>query len=97
MRRTGRKHDNSRHKESRQRRGDIPDTVSADHEYMSTVSSFSEGTSTYLQETWRKPSRDLLDYFSSTRALDMNYPSTKHLHLHTQGSKVKQNHGLFEA
>jgi len=84
-------------KETRHYRGDIPDAVTADHDYMSTVSSFSEGTSAYLQETWRKPSRDLLNYLSSARTLDMNYSSTKRSQQIKRLQQVKQNEGLFEA
>ena len=88
--------ENSRQKESRHRRGKIPDNVAADHDYMSTVSSFSDGTSAYMQETWRKPSRDLLNYFSSARTLDMNYPSTKRSQ-QIRRPQAKQSEGLFEA
>ena len=94
-----REEENSRQKESRQRQGDIPGAVNADEDYMTTVSSFSEGTSAYLQETWRKPSRDLLNHFTSARALDMDYhASTRRLPIREPSRVVEeQNQGLFEA
>lgn len=80
-------------KYQKSRRGDIPDAVLADNnDYMTTISSFSDGTTTF-QEAWRKPSRDLLDYFSKARALDME--SKKYLQSH-QVHSVK-NAPLFEA
>ncbi|KAL3915130.1 MAG: hypothetical protein SGILL_005792 [Bacillariaceae sp.] len=80
--------ENSKNKKSRQ--GDIPDSVSADCDYMTNVSSFSEET-TLLQEAWRKPSRDLLDYFSKARSM----PGDTRERLERQRSKAKA--ALFEA
>ena len=65
--------ENSRQRKIRNSQGGIPDAVNMDDDYMTTISSFSEGTSAYLQENWRKPSRDLLNHFTSARALDMEY------------------------
>jgi len=85
--------ENSRQSKIRDSQGGIPDAVNTDDDYMTTVSSFSECTSAYLQETWRKPSRDLLNHFTSARALDMEYRS-----LPVRTSRVgQQEQGLFEA
>ena len=65
--------ENSRHKKVRTSQGGIPDAVNTDDDYMTTVSSFSDATSAYLQESWRKPSNDLMNHFTSARALDMGY------------------------
>lgn len=85
--------ENVRHKSSR--RGDIPNSVHADYDYMTTVSSFSDGTATF-QEAWKKPSRDLLDYFSKARTLDME--SEKYLQSQ-QANRINSAKGasLFEA
>jgi hypothetical protein len=80
-------------KYQKSRRGDIPDAVLADHDYMTTISSFSDGTMGF-QEAWKKPSRDLLDYFSKARALDME--SKRYLQSH-QVHNVKNATPLFEA
>lgn len=64
---------NFQYKKVRTSQGGIPDAVNTDDDYMTTISSFSEGTSAYLQDTWRQPSRDLLNHFASARALDMDY------------------------
>ncbi|KAG7337647.1 hypothetical protein IV203_030972 [Nitzschia inconspicua] len=80
--------ENSKNKKAR--RGDIPDAVHADHDYMTNVSSFSEETS-HFQETWRKPSRDLLDYFSHARTMHMDTRER----LERQKAKAKAM--LFEA
>lgn len=66
--------ENTRHRRIRHSQGGIPDSVNTDDDYMTTVSSFSDATSAYMQqESWRKPSRDLLNHFTSARALDMEY------------------------
>jgi len=84
----------SRQKKTRLSQGGIPDAVDANDDYMTTVSSFSEGTSAYLQESWRKPSRDLLNHFNNTRALDNDY---RCLPVRTS-SRMDQHQGLlFEA
>lgn len=86
--------------ETRYSRGDIPDAVTADHDYITTISSFSEGTCA-LQDTWRKPSRDLLNNLSSARVLDMNYHSAhstaKHsFHIKNRSHAKQNDEGLFE-
>jgi hypothetical protein len=58
-------------KDQKSRKGDIPDAVTADNDYMSHVSSFSDETMTF-QDAWRKPSRDLLDYFSKARTMEVD-------------------------
>jgi hypothetical protein len=68
----------------RSRVGGIPDSVlAADQDYMTTISSFSDGTH---QEAWRKPSRDLLDYFSKARTLDV--ASKAYLQSQKQSSSI---------
>mmetsp|Transcript_24392 Transcript_24392/g.51901 ORF Transcript_24392/g.51901 Transcript_24392/m.51901 type:complete len:433 (-) Transcript_24392:139-1437(-) len=84
--------ENSRQKDIRHSRGGIPDAVTADDDYMTTVSSFSESTSAYLQEPWRKPSRDLLNHFTSARTLDMDYRQRP-----IRTSRMEESQGLFEA
>lgn len=74
------------------RTGDIPDSIQADHDYMTTVSSFSDVTPTTFSDAWRKPSRDLLDYFSSTRTLDADSKT----YLASQRTLVSKS-VLFEA
>jgi hypothetical protein len=87
--------ENSRQRRVRTSQGGIPDAVNTDEDYMTTVSSFSEGTSAYLQQdTWRKPSRDLLNHFTSARALDMDYRQRP---LVRTSRIVEQRQGLYEA
>jgi len=76
-------------KDQKNRRGDIPDNVHADYDYMSNVSSFSEETTTF-HDAWRKPSRDLLDYFSRARTMEVDTKKR----LEAQRAKAKT---LFEA
>mmetsp|Transcript_21940 Transcript_21940/g.52213 ORF Transcript_21940/g.52213 Transcript_21940/m.52213 type:complete len:894 (+) Transcript_21940:80-2761(+) len=87
--------ENCKHKKIRTSQGGIPDAVHTDDDYMTTVSSFSDGTSAYLQDSaWRKPSRDLLNHFTSARALDMDYRR----HPVRAASVVEPPHsGLYEA
>jgi hypothetical protein len=80
--------ENTKYKKARS--GDIPDAVHADYDYMTNVSSFSEETS-HFQETWRKPSRDLLDYFSKARTMQVDTRER----LERQRAKAKA--ALFEA
>jgi hypothetical protein len=85
-------------KETCNYRSDIPDAVTTDHDYMTTVSSFSDGTSAYMHDTWKKPSRDLLNYFSSARAFDSDkryhqsskFPSSTNVDVN--GSTIKLHH-----
>jgi hypothetical protein len=77
-------------KNKKARRDDIPDAIHADYDYMTNVSSFSEETF-HFQETWRKPSRDLLDYFSKDRKMRVDTGER----LERQRAKAKA--ALFEA
>ena len=85
---------NSQYKKVRTSQGGIPDAVHMDDDYMTTISSFSEGTSAYLQETWRQPSRDLLNHFTSARALDMDY---RRRPVRTTRVESQPREGLYEA
>jgi hypothetical protein len=76
-------------KDQKLRKVDIPEAVHADYDHMSHVSSFSEET-TNFQDAWRKPSRDLLDYFSKARTMEVD--TKKRFDL--QRAKAK---ALFEA
>uniref|UniRef100_A0A7S4EI72 Uncharacterized protein n=1 Tax=Pseudo-nitzschia australis TaxID=44445 RepID=A0A7S4EI72_9STRA len=88
----------SKQKEIRHLYGDIPDAVHADADYMTTVSSFSDATSAYLHDSWRKPCRDLVSHFSNARALDMDYrPSVRRLPTRQASRVEQQQSGLFEA
>lgn len=86
--------ENSRHRKVRTSQGGIPDAVNTDDDYMTTVSSFSDATSAYLQEAWRKPSTDLMNHFTSARALDMEY---RRLPVRTQRVEPKPQRVLYEA
>jgi hypothetical protein len=86
--------ENSRQRRIRTSQGGIPDAVSMDDDYMTTVSSFSEATSAYMQESWRKPSRDLLNHFTSARALDMDYRQRPQVRT---SRMVEPRQGLYEA
>lgn len=77
-------------KNRKARNGDIPAAVQADYDYMTNVSSFSEDTS-HFQDTWRKPSRDLLDYFSRARTMQVDTRER----LENQRARAKA--ALFEA
>ncbi|VEU34538.1 unnamed protein product [Pseudo-nitzschia multistriata] len=90
--------ENSKQREIRHLHGDIPDDVHADTENMTTVSSFSDATSAYFQESWRRPSRDLVNHLSSARALDMDYPSARRFPTR-QVTQAEQQlpPGLYEA
>jgi hypothetical protein len=52
-------------------RGDIPQSVNAHDEMYSCLSSFSEDTA--MNETWRKPTRDLLENFARSRRTDVDF------------------------
>jgi hypothetical protein len=80
--------ENTKYKKAR--RDDIPDAVHADYDYMTNISSFSDETC-HFQETWRKPSRDLLDYFSKDRKMQVDTGER----LERQRAKAKA--ALFEA
>jgi hypothetical protein len=69
------------------KRGDIPKAIQAYDEY-SCVSSFSEDTG--IHEKWRKPSKDLLDYFATSRRTD--FDAKKYLREQREKATV-----LFEA
>ena len=86
--------ENSRQKKVRTSQGGIPDAVDADDDYMTTVSSFSDATSAYLQEPWRKPSSDLMNHFTGTRALDMEY---RRYPVRTQRPEPRPQRVLYEA
>lgn len=49
-------------------RGDVPQSIQAFEDTYSSVSSFSEDTARL--EAWKKPSRDLVDYFATSRRTD---------------------------
>eukprot|EP00536_Pseudo-nitzschia_multiseries_P013110 jgi/Psemu1/290687/fgenesh1_pg.541_\ len=93
--------ENSKEKEIRHLHGDIPDSVHADSDHMTTVSSFSDATSAYLYDSWRKPTRDLTSHFSSARALDtMDYHGARrglHIRQSSQQMVDYEPSGLFEA
>lgn len=57
-------------------RGDIPQSINANADMYSCVSSFSEDTAAQL-DAWRKPTRDLLDHFAQSRRT--NFDFKKHL------------------
>jgi hypothetical protein len=78
-------------KDKKTRRGDIPDSVHADYDYMTNVSSFSEDAPAALHEAWKKPSRDLLDYFTKSRSMQVDTRER----LEKQRAKAKA--ALFEA
>jgi hypothetical protein len=85
--------ENSRERKVRTSQGGIPDSVNTDDDYMTTISSFSDATSAYMQqESWRKPSRDLLNHFTSARALDMEYRR-----MPVRIPQIEQKQHLFEA
>ena len=65
--------ENSRQRKVRHSQGGIPDAVNTDDDYMTTVSSFSDTTSAYMQEAWKKSSSDFMNNYTSARALDMDY------------------------
>jgi hypothetical protein len=69
-------------------RGDFPHAIHA-MEAVSCVSSFSEDTGA-LQEAWRKPTSDLLDYFAASRRTD--FDAKKYLKQQRQNTAA-----LFEA
>mmetsp|Transcript_25978 Transcript_25978/g.71275 ORF Transcript_25978/g.71275 Transcript_25978/m.71275 type:complete len:826 (+) Transcript_25978:155-2632(+) len=92
--------ENSKEKEVRHLCGDIPDSVHADTDHMTTVSSFSDATSAYLYDSWRKPSRDLVAHLSSARALDtMDYHGARRVAVRepSQTEYQQSSSGLFEA
>jgi hypothetical protein len=80
-------------KNQKSRNGDIPDSVHADHDYLTTVSSFSDATPTTFSDAWKKPSRDLLHYFSSARTLDMDSKA----YLAKSQTRPTSHSALFEA
>jgi len=86
--------ENSRQRRIRTSQGGIPDAVSMDDDHMTTVSSFSDATSAYMQESWRKPSRDLLNHFTSARAIDMDYRQRPQVRT---SRMVEPRQGLYEA
>lgn len=66
-------------------RGDVPEAIQAFEDTYSCVSSFSEDTS-----VWKKPSKDLVDYFATSRRTDWNAGK----YLREQRKKATE---LFEA
>ncbi len=69
------------------KRGDIPKASQAYEEY-SCVSYFSEDTG--IHEKWRRPAKDMLDYFATSRRTD--FDAKKYLREQREKATV-----LFEA
>ena len=70
------------------KRGDIPQSINANEDTYSVVSAFTEDTTQI--DTWRKPTRDLLEHFARNRQTDFDFKR----HMEKQRAKAK---ALFEA